>query len=557
MKRRAAVAALVLLGLVTAVYRVDGRIQVTYDRLLNAGSEPRNWLTYSGGYESHRFSQLSQIHTGNVATLEHKWAYQASVIGKWQSTPLVVDGIMYLTQRMNDVVALDARTGRVFWTYQHRVPADHQACCGANNRGLAIHGNTVYMGTLDARLIAIDAVSGRVRWNVEVVPYKDSGYSITHAPLVVKDKVLVGVGGGELGIRGFLDAYDLETGERRWRLYTIPAPGEPGHETWTDPAGEAWKTGGASIWLTGSYDPVLNLTYWGTGNPGPDWNPAQRPGNNLYSDSVIAVDPDTGTMKWHFQFTPGDPYDFDAAQIPVLVDMDWEGKPTRVMLWANRNGFFYVLNRETGRFLRGSPFVKINWASGLDPAGRPIQTPPPDGSAVWPGVQGGTNWYSPSYSPRTGLLYVPAWENYASTIRRQHQEYRAGRHFTGGAWSVVTPVPGAPATGALGRGSINTWTEATGTGAVLALDPRTGETKWRFAMTDVTDSGILTTAGDVLFTGGREGIFQALDARTGKLLWMSRLGSQIVNGPITYEVDGEQYVTTIAGLNLVTFGLRR
>jgi alcohol dehydrogenase (cytochrome c) len=530
--------------------------QVTNERLLNAMKEPHNWLTYSGDYASRRYSLLTQITPANVKNLEVKWMFQASVVGRWQATPLVVDGIMYITQRMNDVVAIDARSGRVFWIFRHPVPADQQACCGSNNRGLAIHGDTLYMGTLDGRLIAIDSKTGRARWDVEVIAYQNSGYSITLAPLVIKDKVLVGVGGGENGIRGFLDAYDVNTGKRLWRLHTIPAPGEPGHETWTDPADQAWKSGGAPIWVTGSYDPELNLTYWGTGNPAPDWNPAQRPGDNLYSDSVIAVDPDTGKMKWHFQFTPNDAYDFDSVQIPVLVDMEWRGTPTKVMLWANRNGFFYVLNRETGKFLFGRPFVKVNWASGLDANGRPIQTPPPDGSPIWPGVQGGTNWYSPSYSPNTGLFYISIWENYAATIRRQQQVYQAGRPFNGGGWNVVTPVPGAPGTGALGRGPVNNWTEATGTGAVLALDPRTGDAVWKFAMTDVTDSGILTTASDVLFTGGREGNFQALDARTGKLLWMSRLGGQIVNGPITYSLDGKQYVTAIAGLTLVTFALR-
>ena len=546
--------AIASVGTAIITFRMDG--QVTSERLLNAAKEPHNWLSYSGDYASRRYSLLTQITPANVKDLELKWMLQANVIGKWQATPLVVDGIMYVTQRMNDVVALDARSGQVFWVFRHPVPADQQACCGSNNRGLAIHGDTLYMGTLDGRLIAIDSKTGRARWDVEVIPYQNSGYSITVAPLVVKNKVLVGVGGGENGIRGFLDAYDIDQGKRLWRLYTIPAPGEPGHETWKDPAGQAWKSGGGSIWITGSYDPSLNLTYWGTGNPGPDWNPAQRPGDNLYTDSVLAVDPDTGKMKWHFQFTPNDPYDFDSVQVPVLADINWRGSPTKVMLWANRNGFFYVLNRETGKFLFGRPFVKVNWASGLDANGRPIQTPVPDGSPIFPGVQGGTNWYSPSYSPRTGLFYIPTWENYSATIRRQPQEYQAGRSFTGGGWSVVTPVPGAPSPGPLGRGPINNWTEATGTGAVLALHPHTGEPAWKFTMTDVTDSGILTTASDLLFTGGREGNFQALDARTGKLLWMSRLGAQIVNGPITYSVDGKQYISTIAGLSLVTFALR-
>jgi alcohol dehydrogenase (cytochrome c) len=538
--------------LIAAVPRLDA--EVTYDRLVGAAQEPRNWLMYSGRYSSWRYSELRQLTPANVRDLEQKWIFQASVVGTWQATPLVVDGIMYVTQRPNDVVALDAKTGRAFWIFRHPVPEDQAACCGSNNRGLAILGDTLYLATLDTRLIAIDARSGKARWNVRVAEYKETGYSMTLAPLIVKDKVIVGMGGAELGIRGFLAAFDARTGKEVWRRYTIPAPGEPGSETWQ---GDTWKTGGASIWITGSYDPTLNLMYWGTGNPSPDWNPAQRPGDNLYTDSVLAVDPDNGDLKWHFQFTPGDPYDYDSVQIPVLVDRDWNGRPAKLLLWANRNGFFYVLDRVTGKFLFGKPFVKVTWASGLDKAGRPIQTPPADGEPVWPGVQGGTNWYSPSYSPRTGLLYIPSWENNAAIIRRQEVKYvPGGRGFTGGGWRTLTPTPDAPGTPPLRRGAFNPWTEATGTGAIIALDPRTGDAKWKFAMTDVTDSGVLTTVSDLLFTGGREGYFQALDARTGVLLWKTNLGGQIVNGPISYEVGGKQYVATIAGLNLVAFALR-
>jgi len=541
-----------LIALVGAGIPLDA--QVTYDRLLNAAADARNWLTYSGGYASHRYTTLTQLTPANVSNLEQKWVFQGSVVGTWQSSPLVVDGVMYITQRPNDVIALDAKTGRAFWIFRHPVPADQNACCGSNNRGLAILGETLYLATLDAQLIAIDARSGKPRWKVRVAEYRGTGYSMTLAPLIVKDKVIVGMGGGELGIRGFLAAFDAETGIELWRRYTVPAPGEPGSDTWQ---GDAWKTGGASIWLTGSYDPALNLTYWGTGNPSPDWYPAQRPGDNLYSDSVIAVNPDTGEMKWHFQFTPNDAYDYDSVQIPVLVDRDWNGRPAKLLLWANRNGFFYVLDRATGQFLLGKPFVKLNWASGLDARGRPIQTPLADGEPIFPGVQGGTNWYSPSYSPRTGLMYVPAWENNSAYIRRQPSTYQpGGRGFTGGGWTTAAPTPDAPGTPALRRGAFNLWTEATGTGAVIAIDPATGEAKWKFAMTDVTDSGILTTATDLLFTGGREGYFQALDARSGRLLWKTNLGGQIVNGPISYEVDGQQYVATISGLNLVAFALR-
>ena len=316
----------------------------------------------------------------------------------------------------------------------------------------------------------IDAKNGQPVWNIAVADSK-LAYSITLAPLVIKDKVIIGVGGAEYGIRGFVAAYDARTGKEAWRFETIPRPGVKGHETW---GGNSWEHGGGSIWVTGSYDPELNLTYWGVGNPGPDWNPDQRPGDNLYTDSVVALDADTGELKWHFQFTPNDAYDYDAVQVPVLADIPWNGAPAKVMLWANRNGFFYVLDRATGKFLRGAPFVKVNWASGLDENGRPIQTPQPPGSATWPGNQGGTNWYSPSFSPRTGLFYVSAWEGYASYYRREHQEFELGRNFAGGGHRVVTPVPDAPAVGIGRRSPVNNWTDAVGHGAVIALDPRTG-----------------------------------------------------------------------------------
>jgi len=558
--RRTAVAC-VLLGLAAfAAHRVHA--QVGPARLLNAAKEPNNWLVYSGSYFSNRHSLLNQITPANARNLELKWMYQAAVQGNWQTTPLVVDGIMYLTQRPNDVVALDAKTGRVFWIYRHTLTPNQVVCCGANNRGLAILGDTLFMGTLDAHLVAIDTKSGRPIWTTKVAESK-AGYSLTLAPLAVKDKVVVGVGGGEYGIRGFVAAYDARTGKEAWRFYTIPGPGEAGFETWapcppqspTYCDSEAWKHGGGSIWVTGSYDPELNLTYWGVGNAGPDWNPDQRPGDNLYADSVVALDADSGRLRWHYQFTPHSPYDYDSVQIPVLADITWNGTPVKAMLWANRNGNFYVLERATGRFLVGKPFVKVNWMSAFDERGRPMQTPQPPGQPTWPGIQGGTNWFSPSYSPRTGYFYVSAWENYATIFGGAPAQYEEGRNFTGNATKPYVPVPGAPSPG-LRRGPINNWTEAAASGAVLALDASTGEQKWRFPMTDVSDSGILTTASDVLFTGGREGYFQALDARTGTLLWKASLGAQIVNGPITYAVDGKQYVATIAGLSLCVFGLR-
>jgi alcohol dehydrogenase (cytochrome c) len=562
MTRRMLAAAALLAGTAT-VLSVVTEAQVGTQRLLGAAREPQNWLVYSGNYFSNRHSALTNVTPANAKNLELKWMYQAAVAGGWQTSPLVADGVMYLTQRPNDVVALDAKTGRVFWIYRYQLAPNQIVCCGANNRGLAILDDTLFMGTLDAHLVAIDARSGRLLWNTAVAESK-AGYSLTLAPLVVKDKVIVGVGGGEYGIRGFVAAYEAKTGKEAWRFYTIPGPGEPGFDSWApcppSPASfcdsDAWKHGGGSIWVTGSYDPELNLTYWGVGNAGPDWNADQRPGDNLYTDSVVALDADTGTLKWHYQFTPHDRYDYDSVQIPVLADMTWRGTPIKAMLWANRNGNFYVLERATGRFLLGHPFVKVNWSSGFDEHGRPIQTPQPPGEPTWPGNQGGTNWYSPSYSPRTGLFYVSAWENYATVFGGTPVQYQEGRNFGGGANRPYVPVEGAPAVPGLRRGPINNWTDAAASGAVLAIDPNTGETKWRFPMTDVTDSGILTTASDVLFTGGREGYFQALDARTGTLLWKTNLGAQIVNAPMTYAVDGKQYVATISGLSLVVFGLR-
>ena len=323
--------------------------QVTPERLLRAAQEPQNWLTYSGTYASQRYTTLRQVTPQNVRNLEQQWVLQGQVLGAWQSSPLVVDGIMYVTQRPNDVLALDARTGRVFWQYHYQNNPNQRVCCGANNRGVAIHGETLFMGTLDAHLVALDAKNGQVLWNVAVADVRQA-YSITLAPLVIKDTVVIGVGGGEYGIRGFIAAYDVRTGKQAWRFETIPRPGQPGSETWK---GDAWEHGGGSVWVTGSYDPELNLTYWGVGNPGPDWNPDQRPGDNLYTESVVALDATTGALKWHFQFTPNDPYDFDAVQVPVLVDMPWPDTAGKLMLWANRNGFFYVLDRVTGKFLKG------------------------------------------------------------------------------------------------------------------------------------------------------------------------------------------------------------
>src|SRR6202521_4326248 len=406
--------------------------QVSFDRILGANREPQNWLTYSGSPMSQRHSPLTQITPENVKNLELQWVYQARSLEKFEATALVVDGIMYTVQAPNNVIALDAVTGRVFWTYQFAPSKEARPCCGRVNRGLAILGDTLFMGTIDAHLIAIDAKNGKPLWDTTVAK-AESGYALTHAPLVVKDKVIVGTAGGEYSIRGFIAAYNVHTGKEMWRFHNIPEPGEPGNETW---GGDSWKTGGGSVWVTGSYDPALNLTYWGIGNPGPDWNGDSRPGDNLYTASVVALDADTGKLKWYYQFSPHDEFDYDATQIPVLADIDWQGRPRKVMMWANRNGLFYVLDRTSGQFLSGKPFVKVNWMNGFDERGRPMKVPTAasskEGTLIYPGNQGGTNWYSPSFSPHTGLFYIPVWDNYSSLYVKQDQDFVEGRTFGGG-----------------------------------------------------------------------------------------------------------------------------
>ena len=373
---------------------------VSFERIRDANKEPQNWLTYSGGLSSQRHSLLTTIRPANARDLELKWVFQSRSLERHQVTPLVVDGTMYTIQSPNDVIALNAATGKQIWVYSHTPDPAAKNCCGRLSRGLAILGDTIFLASFDARIIAIDARNGRELWKTEPAGDPKQGYAFTHAPLVVKDKVIAGTAGGEFGVRGFIAAWDVKTGKEAWRFNTVPGPGEPGNETW---AGDSWMHGGAPIWVTGSYDPELNLTYWGTGNPGPDWDGAGRLGDNLYSASVIALDPDTGTLKWHYQFSPHNEFDWDSAQVPVLADMDWQGRPRKVMLWANRNGMSYVLDRASGQFLKAQPFVKVNWADGFDEKGRPIPVPgiapTKEGTLVYPGNQGAHELVQPVVQP--------------------------------------------------------------------------------------------------------------------------------------------------------------
>ncbi len=343
--------------------------QVSFDRIRKAASEPGSWLTYSGNYEAHRFSPLTQLTPSNVAGLKPVWIYQVRQLGGVEVTPLVFDGVMYVTEPPTAVTALDLKTGRPLWRWVRTLPADLQTIgFGKVNRGVAVLGDMVYVGTLDAHLVALDAKSGVVRWDVKVADYK-SGHCITVAPLAIDGKIITGISGGEAGIRGFIDAYDAKTGARLWRFWTIPGEGEPGNDSWH--AAGSWKTGGGSTWVTGSYDPDLKLIYWGVGNPGPDWNGDPRPGDNLYTCSLVALEADTGKLRWHFQFTPHDTHDWDATEIPVLLDTVIRGKPRKVVAMANRNAFYYLLDRQTGEFLVGTPYAKQTWAKGLDDSGRP------------------------------------------------------------------------------------------------------------------------------------------------------------------------------------------
>ncbi len=529
--------------LLAAVIAVQLGAQVTYERILRASEEPGNWLTYNGTYQSQHHSPLDEINRDNIGDLELKWVFQAQSLEKFEMTPLVVDGVVYAVQMPNDVVALDAVTGRKFWEYTHILEGKINVCCGRINRGLAIYGDTLYMGTIDGKLVALDAKTGGVVFTRQIVD-TTGGYSLTHAPLVLKDTLILGSAGGEYGIRGFIVALDPRNGDEIWRFHTIPGPGEEGHETWS---GDAWERGGGSIWLTGSYDPDLNLTYWGVGNPAPDWNGDVRPGDNLFTDSVVALDADTGDLRWYFQFTPHDEWDWDSVQVPVLADLEWEGRQRRLMLWANRNGFFYVLDRETGEFLHGNNFVKVTWAKGLDENGRPIRVPEAsptrEGVRVWPAVQGGTNWYSPAYNRTTGLFYVSSWE-YSSVYHKGDPTYTRGNRYVGSLPKGIFPD------------TMEDAAEQQGWGAIRALSPSTGDMEWEFRMTGVGESGILSTAGDILVTGSMEGYFLVLDAFTGKKLLSLNLGGTVGASPITFTAGGKQRIAIASGNSMFVFGLR-
>ncbi len=531
-------AGLASLLLVTAV-GAFAQTQVPFERIRRADQEPGNWLTYSGNYSSHRHTKLTQITPGNVANLKPLWVYQQSDTSKWEVSPIVVDGVIYVSERPNIVTALDARTGRPIWNYRRPLPDDVPICCGRPNRGVAVLGDAVYLGTFDSHLVCIDANTGVERWDIVVADYR-SGPSITVAPLAVKDKIVIGISGGEYGVRGYIAAYDAKTGQQAWRCYTVPGPGEKGNETW---AGESWKIGGGTTWVTGSYDPELNLIYWGTGNPSPDYNGDVRQGDNQWTASVVAVNADTGKIGWGFQFTPHDTHDWDSNQVPILIDAEFNGKPRKMLMHANRNGFYYVLDRATGEFLKGAAFAKQTWAKGLDEKGRPILIPglepTAEGVLVYPGLEGSTNWLSPSYSPQTGLFYVQVKEDYGQYYYKLPSAYAPGEHFeNGGGRNVLGEEP---------------------YGALKAIEATTGKIKWEFRQqvpgTTSPNAGVMSTASGLVFSGTREGHFFALDAKTGKFLWSFNTGGGIYGSTVSYLVDGKQHVAVASGASLYVFAL--
>jgi alcohol dehydrogenase (cytochrome c) len=550
--------------------------QVTYDSLLHADRQPQNWLTYSGGYASQRYSALTQVNRDNVKNLQMKWVYRPDYQktthnqSKMENTPLVVDGVVY-TGTALEVVALDAVTGREFWKVSRPLDATAYYNAYEVNKGMAIANDTLFWATVDCHLLALDTKTGRILWDVAMTNWK-KGYQYNVAPLIVRNMIILGPATNEAGANCWVNAYDIKTGKELWRFYTAPmSADDPAAKTWS---GDSWKHGGSPVWNSGSYDPETNLTFWGTGNPNPGWSGDVRaPGDNLYSDSVVALDADTGKLKWYFQFTPGDEYDWDSTQIPVLADINWQGKPRKVMLWANRNGFFYVLDRTTGEFLLGKPFIKETWANGLDKDGRPIKAPefwpkPKGGIAVMPGSQGGTNWYPPSFSPQTGLFYLSVWDNYkALSGKGDPGPWAEGQRYVGNGSPVPCVqdghvVPGSCAgtggprrAGAGLRASPNYKTEAEGYGAIRAIDPETGEKKWDFKMVNNTESGVLSTAGGLVFGGGMDGDFIALDAKTGEPLWHANLGGPNASGPISYAVDGKQYIIGTGEGTMYSFAL--
>jgi alcohol dehydrogenase (cytochrome c) len=502
---------------------------VDFARIVRARAEPQNWLTYHGTYDGQRFSALDQINRANVASLRSAWVFQSGAVGliaapatyALQATPLVVDGVMFLSGFDGNVWALDAATGDLLWHYQHAVPLDAPLCCGNVNRGVAVARGKVFYATANGHLLALDAGSGRLVWDRVFLDVRE-GETSTGAPLVVKDMVVAGSAGAEYGVRGHLDAFDLETGQPRWRRYTIPKPGEPGSETW--PRGsDAWARGGGTTWVTGTYDPELDLIYWGTANPGPLFDAAPRAGANLYTNSILAIRPADGSIAWHFQVTPHDQWDYDAVNEPILFDQGGQ----KLLAHFNKNGHFYVLDRTNGRLVRATKFVRATWADVDSLSGAPTvrRAPTPAGTHICPGPAGGKEWNHATYDPQTGLLYAPVIEM-CGTFTSRPRDFREGMSYWGGS-----AIPD----------SVDRW------GEVKAVDPATGRQVWSWRAAHPMVASLLSTAGGLVFAGEPTGEILALDSRTGALLWRTQTGCGIHGSIMTYAVGGRQYVAVTTG----------
>ncbi|MGR3562573.1 MAG: PQQ-dependent dehydrogenase, methanol/ethanol family [Heliomarina sp.] len=499
----------------------------TAEELINDTSTTGDVLTYGMGYGQQRYSPLDQINTETASQLTPVWAYSLDDGRGQESFPLVRNGVMYVTTH-KATMAIDAMTGKQIWKTSVDYPAEtpRVACCGIVNRGVAMLDGKLFRTTLDAHVIALDAETGEEIWRKKSIDFK-TGYSFTVAPLVADGVVIVGISGGEYGVRGYIEAYDPESGEQLWRTYTVPAPGEPGSETW--PEGDAWERGGGPAWLTGTYDPDLNTVYWGTGNAGP-WNAGLRPGDNLYTTSILALDPKTGEIKWHYQTTPNDPFDYDATNELVLADLEGQ----KVLMQANRNGFFYVLNRETGKLVAANKFVdRVDWAESIDlETGKPNQTEVAEGARTgdqvefWPSAFGGKNWSPISYDPEKQTAFVNTI-NVGMNYKAVEPQYRAGVFYFGAEFSW-------------------SWPEGN-RGFLRAIDPLTGEVKWEDGSEIPRLAGTLATGGGLVFTGAQTGEFEVFNSETGEKLWSFNTGSGVIGQPMTWEMDGRQYVSIVNG----------